>query len=206
LFCLTDTSLYIYICVKHFGMANIKIYILGESENFENLRHVSMSVRLSAWSNSAYTWRIFMKSIIFRKSIEKPKVSLKSDKNNGHCAWIITYISDHISLSSYYNDKFFRQTCIENQNEHFILNNSVPKIVSIWDKVEKYCTAEQATCDNMAHAHCMLDTYGYRHTLRICNIIEFPVQQWLQNAPQYYVMRTLPVMLGFHYNITKRVI
>ena len=22
--CLTDTSLYIYICVKHFGMANIK--------------------------------------------------------------------------------------------------------------------------------------------------------------------------------------
>ena len=25
LLCLTDTSLYIYICVKHFGMANIKI-------------------------------------------------------------------------------------------------------------------------------------------------------------------------------------
>ena len=24
LFCLTDTSFYIYICVKHFGMANIK--------------------------------------------------------------------------------------------------------------------------------------------------------------------------------------
>ena len=24
LWCLTDTSLYIYICVKHFGMANIK--------------------------------------------------------------------------------------------------------------------------------------------------------------------------------------
>ena len=24
LLCLTDTSLYIYICVKHFGMANIK--------------------------------------------------------------------------------------------------------------------------------------------------------------------------------------
>ena len=23
--------------------------------------------------------------------------------------------------------------------------------------------------DNMAHAHFMLDTYGYRHTLKICN-------------------------------------
>jgi len=27
-----------------------------------------------------------------------------------------------------------------------------------WDNVEKYCRAEQATADNMAHAHCMLDT------------------------------------------------
>jgi len=26
LLCLTNTSLYIYICVKHFGMANIKVY------------------------------------------------------------------------------------------------------------------------------------------------------------------------------------
>ena len=33
---------------------------------------------------------------------------------------------------------------------------------------EKYCTTGQATDDNMA-AHCMLDTKGYRHTLRICN-------------------------------------
>jgi hypothetical protein len=35
--------------------------------------------------------------------------------------------------------------------------------------VEKCCTAGQATDDNMAHAHCMLDTYGYRHPLRIRN-------------------------------------
>jgi len=26
------------------------------------------------------------------------------------------------------------------------------------DNVEQYCTAGQATDDNMAHAHCMLDT------------------------------------------------
>ena len=35
--------------------------------------------------------------------------------------------------------------------------------------MEKYCTAGQATDDNMANAHCMLDTKGYKHTLRICN-------------------------------------
>jgi len=34
--------------------------------------------------------------------------------------------------------------------------------------VEKYCIAGQAIDDNMAHAHCMLDTYGYKHKLSLC--------------------------------------
>jgi len=37
------------------------------------------------------------------------------------------------------------------------------------DNVEKLCRSGQATDDYMAHAHWMLDTWGYRHTLRICN-------------------------------------
>jgi len=28
----------------------------------------------------------------------------------------------------------------------------------LWDNMEKYCRAGQATDDKMAHAHCMLDT------------------------------------------------
>jgi hypothetical protein len=32
------------------------------------------------------------------------------------------------------------------------------KSCSLWDKVDKYCRAGQATDDNMAHAHCMLYT------------------------------------------------
>jgi len=28
----------------------------------------------------------------------------------------------------------------------------------LWDNVENYCRVGQATDDNMAHAHCMLDT------------------------------------------------
>jgi len=31
----------------------------------------------------------------------------------------------------------------------------------LWDHVEKYCRAGQATDGNMVHAHCVLDTYGY---------------------------------------------
>jgi len=43
------------------------------------------------------------------------------------------------------------------------------KSCRLWDNVEKYCRAGQATDGNMAHAHCMLDTWGYKHTLTICN-------------------------------------
>jgi len=35
--------------------------------------------------------------------------------------------------------------------------------------MEKYFRAEQATDDNMAHAHNMLDTLVYKHTLRMWN-------------------------------------
>ena len=37
----------------------------------------------------------------------------------------------------------------------------------------KYCSAGQATDENIAHARCRLDTKGYKHTLRICNIYCF---------------------------------
>jgi hypothetical protein len=34
--------------------------------------------------------------------------------------------------------------------------------------VEKYCSIGLVTDDNVAHAHFMLFTYGYKHILRIC--------------------------------------
>jgi hypothetical protein len=48
--------------------------------------------------------------------------------------------------------------CREKQNTHFMFNNFFLISRRLWDTVEKYCRAEQATDDNMAHAHCMLDT------------------------------------------------
>ena len=35
--------------------------------------------------------------------------------------------------------------------------------------MEEYSKAAQATDDNVAHAHFMLNTEGYKPTLRICN-------------------------------------
>ena len=42
--------------------------------------------------------------------------------------------------------------------------------------MEKYRTAGHATDYNMAHAHCMMDTLGYKHALIVCNTA-FPLQQ-----------------------------
>ena len=48
--------------------------------------------------------------------------------------------------------------------------------------------------DNLVNAHCMLDTYGYAHTHKTYVIlIASPLQQWLHNVPQCYLIRTLPV-------------
>jgi len=35
--------------------------------------------------------------------------------------------------------------------------------------VENYCRAGQVKGDHMAHAHCMLDINGYKHTNSFCN-------------------------------------
>ena len=82
---------------------------------FAKLRKVTisfMSVRPSASNNSAPSGWIFMKFDIqafLWNSVEKIQVSLKSDKNNWYFTWRPTDIFNHISLSSSWNEKYFRQ-------------------------------------------------------------------------------------------------
>jgi hypothetical protein len=72
--------------------------------------------------------------------------------------------------------------------------------------VEKYSRLGQATDCNMAHADCMLDTSAYKHILRICNIIAFPVQQLLQECASglgYAYIASL-VVLSSHQTLCPR--
>jgi len=46
----------------------------------------------------------------------------------------------------------------------------------------------------MKHAHCILDTKGYKHTLRL---LLSPLHNGCTNAPQRYVIRVLPGLLVF---------
>jgi hypothetical protein len=61
--------------------------------------------------------------------------------------------------------------------------------------MEKYNNAGQASDDNMAHAHCMLDTEGYKHIFGMCNtFLLFHYNTGCTHAPQCYIIRTLPVL------------
>jgi hypothetical protein len=79
--------------------------------------------------------------------------------------------------------KTWDKCCCQNQNKHFMFNVFFRKLCPLWDNVEKYCTAGQVTDDNMAHAHCMLYAYGYKHTLRICNTHCFSTAKILARMP-----------------------
>jgi hypothetical protein len=80
-----------------------------------------------------------------------------------------------VQLCSYFAHNFLQwemlQTeAVEKIKVHFMFNNIFErKSCRLWDNVEKYGRTGQTTADNMAHVRRMLDTEGYKHTLRICN-------------------------------------
>ena len=65
----------------------------------------------------------------FWKSVRKFQVSIKSITNDGHLTWRLEYIYDNIAFSSSYDEKYFRKSCREDKNNHFILKNCFPKIM-----------------------------------------------------------------------------
>ena len=73
----------------------------------------------SHWTDFREIWCLS----IFRKSVKKIQVSLKSDKNNGRFTWTPIYIFDHISLSFSQNRKRFRQKAKRKSNTRFMLYN-----------------------------------------------------------------------------------
>jgi len=76
--------------------------------------------------------------------------------------------------------------CIEKQNTYFVFNNFFFENRAVCDNVGQkiwYSRSDHRWQKNTSHAHSMLDTYDYKHTLRICNsYCFFPRQQWLHGS------------------------
>jgi hypothetical protein len=70
--------------------------------------------------------------------------------------------------------------------------------------VKKCCTAGQAIDDNMAHAHGMLNNYGYRYTLGIYNAYCFSTPTMVRRtclSVTLYVYSFFDVILTVHHSI-----
>jgi hypothetical protein len=61
---------------------------------------------------------------------------------------------------------------------------------------KKYCTAGQATNNNMGHAHCILDYLRLQvHTQNRLCLLRLHCKNGCRKAPHCYVKPTLPVLL-----------
>jgi hypothetical protein len=69
------------------------------------------------------------------------------------------------------------ETKVVKQSKHFLcsVNFFFRKSHHLRHNVEKYGGTGQATDDNTAHVHCMLDTSGYKYALKYAIIIAFPL-------------------------------
>ena len=118
---------------------------------------------------------------IFRKSFEKIQISLKSKRIIG------TLHKDQNTFLQYRTKlllelEIFRTKFVEEIKRRISYTiNVFRKSCRLWDIVEKYCGAEQATGANMAHVHCVLDISGYKYSDYII-LTAFPLRQWLQEC------------------------
>ena len=81
-----------------------------------------LSVPSSAWNKIASHWMDVHKIWclrIFRKSVAKIQVPLKSDNNNRYFTWSPIYSYDYISLNSTQNEKCVRQK-LQGKSKHIL--------------------------------------------------------------------------------------
>ena len=138
-----------------------------------------MSVRPSAWNNSASTEQIFMKfyiRIFFKNLPQKIKF---------HCTLKI-----NIHLRSYLAQFFleremFQIKLVKKIETHILW--SIPlfrKSCRLWDNVDKYCRSRLATDDNKIRRMriaCWIPKATNTHSEYV-TIIVFPLQQWLHES------------------------
>ena len=119
---------------------------------------------------------------MFQKSVEKTQVSSISDKNNKYCTWRPMYICDNMLLNLSNNEKCFKQK-LWRISKHILCSITPPpkKILHVWDNVERYCRARQATDGNiMRHVHFAYWIVKATETHSDCIILlAFAQQHWL---------------------------
>ena len=113
-----------------------------------------MSVRPSAWNNSAPTGQILIQFYVWAFFFKNASREFKFNKNPSKTTGtfhedVFTYmkVSCWITLRM---RNISSKSCRENQNTHFMFSHFFPpKSCRLWDNVEKYGGAREAADDNI---------------------------------------------------------
>ena len=86
--------------------------------------------------------------------------------------------------------------CTENQNTYFTFKKFFPELCRLWNSVEKYVTGGQATDGSIVRCMCFVSWINTATDTNSEYVIltAFHGNNGYENAPQYYVIRTLPVV------------
>jgi hypothetical protein len=88
--------------------------------------------------------------------------------------------------------EMFQTKVIKKIKTHILCSKHLfGKSCHLWDNVEKFCRGGQATYENMAHKHCVMDTKVYKHTLKMCN------NSWCPTATMV-ARKRLGIMVNVH--------
>ena len=137
--------------------------------------------------------------VFFRKSVEKIQVSLNSDKNNWyyHCTFMKISRSFLLRMGNV-SDK----SCRENQNTYSLFSNFFPfenrAVYEITGKIW-YSGADHrwqygAWILHARYLRLQIHTHTHTHTQVVWYALLFHRKDGCTNAPQCYVIRTLPVL------------
>jgi hypothetical protein len=140
----------------------------------------------SHWTDFNKIWYLS----IFRKSVEKLPVSLKSDKNKG-VLYMKTFVHVWYFAEFFLEWEMFQTKVVEKIKTRILCSITFfRKSCRLWDNVEKYGTARQATDDNKTgsmHTACWISKATDRHSEYVI-LIAFYGNNGYANAPQYYVI------------------
>ena len=129
------------------------------------------------WMNFHENWYLN----IFRKSAVKIHVSRKTDNNNGYFTWRPIYIVLSYLAQFFLEWEMFQLNVVQKLETHiFMINNFLfRKSFFLWDNVEKYCRAGQATDNNITrrmHTECCIPKATNTHSEYV-TLTAFPLQQ-----------------------------
>jgi len=125
----------------------MRVRIIANSDYFA--MSVCLLVRMKQLSSQWTDFHEIRYLSIFRKSIEKIRVSLKSDKNNKYFNCTPMNIYEDISLNNSKNNKSFRFKLYMKWNHTFVSTTFSRKLCLLWGNVENCGTARQSRDDQM---------------------------------------------------------